>query len=115
MQPPIEIQKEGNHLNVSFSYNKDLVDIMRELEGWWMNKKKCWMFPTSMLSRVREKLVSEGYKVNILKEKEQEKIKDNFEDRFNDPDVIGVYGNCSVCGGYESLNKEKKCRKCLLK
>jgi len=117
MQPPIKIQKDGRHIDVKFSYNTDLVDIMRDLNGIWVYKRMCWMFPASMKSKLVEELKKNGYRVNILQDVKKKETKSNvvstsFEERFNDPDVIGVYSNCVKCGEYASLDIKKRCFRC---
>ena len=116
MQPPIKIQKEGRHINVTFDYNTDLVDIMREQGGWWIRKNQCWMFPASKKSKLREELVSRKYKVEILPEKEpKEKKPFNPIDAFKDPNVVAVYDECKVCGEKRAVGKDGVCVKCKVK
>jgi hypothetical protein len=121
MQPPVKIQKEGNHINVYFSYNVDLVELMQELGGWWFNKSKSWMFPATMINTVREELKTKKYQVNILPEIEQKqkpitKTKElkklTLEERFKDKRVIGVYGYCKNCKKYSSLDIRGLCIDC---
>ena len=66
MQSPVKIQKDGKHINVFFSYNEDLVRLMKENRGWWSPKKKCWIFPLYKRSDIIEVLKSNLYKVQLL-------------------------------------------------
>jgi len=115
MQSPIKIQKEGRHINVTFEYNTDLVEIMREQGGWWVRKNKSWMFPASRLSKLREELVSKKYKVEILPEKQVEKKEFDQTKLFKNPDVVAIYDKCKVCGRQRSVGKDGICTECWVK
>lgn len=125
MQTAVKMQREGKHVNVSFDYNSDLVEIMRELKGWWVYKKMCWMFPVSRLSEIRDVLTSKWYKVKILPEikvklkvkpkkipvKEKIPKKDTME-YFKDKDIVAVWNTCKKCGKESYVNNRKLCVRC---
>lgn len=118
MQSPVKIQKEGKHINVSFKYNSDLVDIMREQNGWWVYKKMCWMFPASRKSEIVDILKENKYRVNILPEikpKKKKVKKENPMKRFKDPDVVSVWHVCKECGQDNFVGPEQLCSRCRAK
>lgn len=119
MQPPVQIKKTERSLRVSFSYNSDLVDIMREEDGLWHRKDKNWIFPLSKLSQIREALVSKKYRVKIISETNEEKSKrfnqrrkKSREELFKDKDIISVWGVCSSCKQECFIGKDGICTRC---
>lgn len=70
MVQKVNIQKGDKVIKVHFMYNDDLVDIMREHNGWWFRKEKCWQFPVGKLSELYDDLTSKLYKVEIMPMKE---------------------------------------------
>lgn len=71
MQSPVKIKKLERSIRLSFSYNQDLVDIMREENGLWHRKTKTWIFPLSKLSHIRDVLTDNKYRVTIATDKQQ--------------------------------------------
>jgi len=119
MQSPVKIQKEGRHINVYFSYNEDLVEIMRDMDGWWIYKKMCWMFPASKKSEIIDKLKECKYKVNILPDVDYERKKVEYKydikKVFEDEDVTQVWGLCKKCNQKKFINKNCLCTECSVK
>jgi len=74
MQPPIQIKKNERSISISFSYNQDLVDIMREENGLWHRKTKAWIFPLTKLSYISDILISQRYKVRIISDTTKHQI-----------------------------------------
>lgn len=120
MQAPVQIKKTQRSLRVSFSYNSDLVDIMREEDGLWHRKDKTWIFPLSRLSQIREALISKKYKVKIVSEIDREKskrinhqiIKISNKELFKDKDIVSVWGVCSSCKQECFIGRDGICTKC---
>jgi len=115
MQPPVKIQKEGNHINVSFSYNEDLVDIMREQGGWYRYKQMSWMFPASRKSEIIDVLKEHLYRVTLLPDankKVKEVKQDSVSDRFKNQDIVSVWGLCKVCNQKKFVGKDCICGQC---
>ena len=71
MAQRVRIRKGEKVIKVHFMYNTDLVDIMREHNGWWIYKEKCWQFPVGRLSEIYDDLTSKMYKVEIIKMEER--------------------------------------------
>jgi len=119
VQPPIKIQKEGRHINVSFSYNSDLVDIMKENNGWYIYKKMCWMFPASRKSEIIDILKENKYRVTILPEIEpkRKKVKkvSPMKRLDEDPTVVSVWHVCKECGEQSFIGRDELCSKCRAK
>ena len=118
MQPPVKIQKEGKHINVSFTYNSDLVDLMRELGGWYIYKKMCWMFPATRKQEVIDKIKDERYRVTVLEDKEptvKEVKQQPISERFKDPDVVSVWGLCKKCNEKKFVGIDCICGQCRMK
>jgi len=65
MQPTIIIRKEGKRIKINFSYNPDLVEIMRDHKGYYIRKEKTWVFPAEKLHEIRDELVRKMYSVRI--------------------------------------------------
>lgn len=119
MQAHVQIKKTQRSLRVSFSYNSDLVDIMREEDGLWHRKDKNWIFPLTKLSQIREALVSKKYKIKIISETDKEKSKrfnqprkKSREELFKDKDIISVWGVCSSCKQECFIGRDGICVKC---
>ncbi|MFW6130047.1 MAG: hypothetical protein ACOC56_02610 [Atribacterota bacterium] len=51
---------------VKFHYNEDLVEIMRDFNGFWNKKQKAWFLPAYKKSELRDELVRRMYNVVIL-------------------------------------------------
>lgn len=109
MKQTVKIYKSHNKIKVKFLYNDDLIDIMREFQGWYFKKEKAWIFPLHKLSDIRDKLIHEMYKVDILTEKTHTPT---VEESFKDKDAIQVYGICKKCGEGAFVNRRRLCNKC---
>lgn len=118
MQGPIKIQVEGKHLNIWFSYNEDLVEIMKELNGWYISKTQMWMFPAYRLSEIRDLLISKKYRVTIVSEKGPERSTakvPSIDDRFKkNPNIVAIMGKCKSCGYTLFIDRQHSCTECSL-
>ena len=65
MVQTVTLRKEEKKFLVTFKYNPDVVDIMKDNGGWYVAKEKAWQFPLSKYDAVQDDLVKEGYKVYI--------------------------------------------------
>ena len=111
--------KVGKQVKVYFSYNQDLVDIMRKNEGWWWHKEKCWSFPVGQTSELYDQLKKEGYNVQITKGTEQPKKKEPTKRKpvpitklFENPNVVSVYDTCSKCKQKKYVGRDGICTEC---
>ena len=116
MQSKIKMVKIGKQVKVYFSYNPDLVQIMRRNGGWWWHKDKCWSFPVGQTSEIYDQLREEGYLVDIKSEKEKPKTKVEhkltLKERFKNPDVVSVYATCKHCKQGNFVGKDELCSVC---
>jgi len=111
----VVIRKNDNKIRVHFMYNPDLIDIMREHQGWWFRKEKCWQFPLWKFDAIYDHLKREKYSVEIraLEEKKKPEKQTKLEiDYWLDKEVVSVPGNCKKCGEWHFLNKDGICVKC---
>ena len=69
MVEKVTIIKKERSFKVRFPYNEDLIDIMREYDGWYFKNDKSWTFPLYKLSEIRDELIHEMYQVEIKREK----------------------------------------------
>jgi len=60
--------KVNKQIKVKFSYNEDLVEVMRGFNGYYRYKEKAWYFPASKLSDLREELTRRMYTVRVITE-----------------------------------------------
>jgi len=65
MQSPVRIRRNTKKFRVYFSYNEDLVDIMREFDGWYNRREKYWQFPIYKFQELYDKLKDSLYKVDL--------------------------------------------------
>jgi len=66
MQPPVKMIKNDKIVKVSFSpYNSDLVEIMRDFNGWYTPKEKTWQFPLYKYQAIYDELKNRLYKVDL--------------------------------------------------
>lgn len=68
MTEKITILKRERSIKVKFRYNEDIIDIMRDYNGWYFKHDKSWVFPLDKLSEIRDELIHNMYKVEIKKE-----------------------------------------------
>jgi pyruvate-formate lyase len=57
-----------NSILVSFSFNREFKDYIKELGGVWMVSKKAWMFPKSNEEEIVEQIKTKFPKWNFVKE-----------------------------------------------
>lgn len=119
MQPPIRLTKTSQNLKVTFTYNNDIVNIMREQSGIWHKKKKAWFFPLDQYSDIREALISEGYTVTTFTEedrktpaKEYHYLQQLFDE---DDDLVSLWGTCKKCKHKKFINRGFLCTECSCK
>jgi len=114
MQSTIVIRETNKQIKVNFTYNIDLVEIMRKHNGYFFRKEKAWCFPKYKSDDIKKELQENKYTIKIKKEEEPEKPKTIQKkiDVFADPDTIAVYGKCKSCkeGGF--VDKNGLCVKC---
>lgn len=119
MVQTVKIRKGEKVFRVSFMYNTDLIDIMREHQGWWYRKEKSWQFPHWKFDEVYDHLTDAHYNVTMgkleIKKKESKGPKQISIDYWKEPDVVSVAGHCKECGQWHFLNKEKLCTRCSLR
>ena len=65
MAVKILIQEDIQKIYVYYRYDELFIEIMREHNGWWKPKEKCWVFPLSKKSELREALIKEKFSVTI--------------------------------------------------
>ena len=114
MQPTIIIRKEEKQIKINFSYNTDLVDIMREHKGYFFRKEKAWCFPIHKLDEIRDELTHKMY--NVQTKKVSTPPKPAFVQKkinvFDDPDVISVSGTCKKCKQGAQVDENGLCVRC---
>lgn len=104
-------------------YNTDLIDIMRDHDGWWYKKEKAWQFPIGKLTELYDKLTNKKYNVEITKLEENteeskmpvKQIKQEPIDMFKNPDVVSIPGHCKECGQYHFIGRDGLCVECWTK
>jgi len=109
MQQTVKIYKYHNKIKVKFMFNTDLLDIMREYQGWYFKKERAWIFPLSKLSKLRDRLVKEMYNVDIIS---AEVKKPKLDKVFEDKDVVQVWGICKKCKREAFVNRKRLCNQC---
>jgi len=60
-QQTVNIRLEGNKIKVKFIYNTDLIDIMRDHNGYFLRKERAWIFPKSKFGELRDELKKKMY------------------------------------------------------
>lgn len=66
MAEKVRIIKFKNQIKVKFHYNEDLVEIMRDFNGYYNKKEKAWFLHAYKKSELRDELVRRMYDVIIL-------------------------------------------------
>ena len=122
MTQTVNIRKGEKIIRVHFMYNTDLIDIMREHDGWWFKREKAWQFPIGKLNEVYDHLTNEKYNVKIIKLEEKERPKRVFKptkqeplNMFKNSNVISIPGHCKECKQYHFIGKDGLCVKCWAK
>jgi len=67
MVQTVKIRKGEKKFLVHFMWNDDLVDIMREHNGWWNKKERAWQFPNYKFDELYDELTKKMYKVRIMR------------------------------------------------
>ena len=115
MQPTIIIRKEEKQIKINFSYNTDIVDIMREHNGYFFRKEKAWCFPIRKLDEIRDELAKKMYTVQT-KKAPSTPTKPTYVQKkinvFDDPDVISVGGICKKCNTKTYIDEDGLCVRC---
>lgn len=65
MQPPVKLRRNDKILRIYFSYNTDLIEVMRDFDGWWNPKEKYWQFPVNKFQDIYDELKNRMYKVDL--------------------------------------------------
>jgi len=116
MVQTVNIRKGEKVIRVYFMYNVDLIDIMREHNGWWFRKEKCWQFPISKLESLYDHLTKEKYNVNITKLEESKNKPQQTQIKINPwtKDTVSVYGKnkCKKCKQVHFLDRQGLCPRC---
>ena len=114
MQSAVIIRKEEKQIKINFSYNLDLVEIMRKHKGYFFRKEKAWCFPIHKLDEIRDELTHKMYNVQTKAVSTppkpvyvQKKI-----NVFDNPDVISVAGICKKCKQYTQVYENGVCGRC---
>jgi len=120
MVQTVTIRKGEKIIYIHFSYNTDLIDIMREYKGWWFRKEKAWQFPLFKYDDLYNKLKEEKYNVRILKLeekklKEKPKLEQTSIDPWKNKTVVSVPGHCKECKQWHFLSKDGLCLQCRIK
>jgi hypothetical protein len=113
IQSPVKIKKGKKSFKVYFTYNPDLVDIMKDHDGWYFKKQKAWTFPNKRFRKVYDDLKEEGYKVNISTEVPKPKnINVDKKKELKNKDVIAVFGTCKKCKQKNFVGEDDLCSRC---
>ena len=79
MVQKVIIRKGKDKILVYFMYNTDLIDIMRNHNGWWFRKEKAWQFPIRKFEELYDDLTNNRYKVEIRKEESKGRLKSSIQ------------------------------------
>ena len=63
MTERVYIEKQKNRIKLTFHYNTDLIDIMREFNGWYKGNEKAWYFPLHKLHPLHDALKQKMYTI----------------------------------------------------
>jgi len=116
----VVIRKGDKIIRINFTFNSDLVDIMRKYKGWFFRKEKAWQFPRSKFSTIYDELTSKGYNVHVRKMEEPRyksarKQTQTKIDIWSNPNAVSVFGRCKKCGRKRFVNKDSICVECSFK
>jgi len=119
MVQQVVFRKGEKSVTVHFMYNTDIIDVMRDHNGWWNRKDKCWQFPIGKFQEVYDDIKQHHYSTEIrkLEGKEQPVRKPRPQktiDIWSNPDTVSVAGHCKECGLWHFLNKEGICLMCTM-
>jgi len=114
MQSKIIIRKEEKQIKINFSYNLDLVEIMRNYNGYFFRKEKAWCFPIHKYQDIKDELTKKMYSVEVKKvsAKEKPKYVQKKINVFDDPDVVSVSGTCKKCKQGAQVDENGLCVRC---
>lgn len=117
MVQTVKIRKADSKIKINFTYNDELVDIMRGHHGYFFKKEKAWIFPANKQSELYNVLTDKHYNVEFVKPKEQKTVmlrKKAILNPWDDKDAVSVAGHCTKCGMYGFCNREGLCIRCRL-
>jgi len=119
MVQQVVFRKGEKSVTVHFMYNTDIIDVMRDHNGWWNRKDKAWQFPISKFQEVYDDIKQHHYATEIQKMEGQEKPvrkprPQKTIDVWSNPDTVSVAGHCKECGLWHFLNKEGMCLMCTM-
>lgn len=115
MVQTVKIRKVGNKIKVNFSYNSDLVDIMREHHGYFYRKEKAWVFSSTKQQELSNILTKKLYTVTVVKENGQTTIPTEHTSAktCDDDAFVLVLGHCKKCKQWHFLGKNGLCVQCV--
>lgn len=109
MVKTVNIRKEGNKIKVNFSYDTDLVDIMRSHKGYFYRGEKAWVFPSHKYDAIRSELKSKHYDVRFVTSATQTTFATKRKEKS---EVLSTFGHCKKCGEGAFCNKDGLCVRC---
>jgi len=118
MTQTINFRKDGNKLKLHFTYNEDIIDVMRAHKGYWFRKDKSWVFPETKRTELYNELTDKGYNINYLTPMSetplQKPVKKVVEEAI-DPWKDGAFmraRTCIKCGVWGFCYKDGVCGRC---
>lgn len=63
MAEKVYFTKQDTNFIVKFHYNDDLVDIMRDFNGWYTPRNQTWKFPITKYEPLKSHLKKKYYEV----------------------------------------------------
>jgi hypothetical protein len=116
MTQTINFRKDGNKLKLHFTYNEDIIDVMRAHKGYWYRKDKSWVFPESKRTDLYDELTGKGYNVEYLTPMTQSHLvvekKKEIDVNPKDEDFFMRAGYCIKCKTYGFCFKDGLCGRC---
>ena len=121
MTQTINFRKDGNKLKLHFTYNEDIIDVMRAHKGYWYKKDKSWVFPETKRTELYNELTSKGYNINYLTPMSQTTLETPVKKKVEkveeiDPWKDGAFmmaGYCIKCGTWGFCYKSGICGRCV--
>ena len=68
MVEKVHIIKKEKSIKITFRYNTDLIDIMRDHKGLYFRHDRSWVFPLSRFEKIKDELRHLMYDVRVSKE-----------------------------------------------
>jgi hypothetical protein len=120
MTQTINFRKDGNKLKLHFTYNEDIIDVMRAHKGYWYRKDKSWVFPETKRTELYNELTDKGYSVNYLTPMSQATLETPVKKKVEkvdefDPWADGAFmvgGVCRKCNKWGFIFKNGLCGTC---